>query len=80
MFMIDAYTLDRCFYLMIDVLYLLSAEYSVVMCGAWPGIINQTENPLRWGRVGESERESAYGKTEVVLPHIGHQMLNFILI
>ena len=42
--------------------------------------INQTENPRRWGRVGESERESEYGNTTVVLPYVGDQMLNFILI
>ena len=45
-----------------------------------PGCINQTENSRRWGRVGESERESEYGNTTVVLPYVGHQMLNFILI
>ena len=45
-----------------------------------PGRINQTENPRRWGRVGESKRESEYGNTMVVLPYVGHQMHNFILI
>ena len=44
------------------------------------GRIDQTENPRRWGRVGESERYSEYGNTTVVLPYVGHQMLNFILI
>ena len=37
-----------------------------------PGRINQTEYPGRWGRVVESERESEYGSTTVVLPYVGH--------
>ena len=45
-----------------------------------PGRFNQTENPRGWDRGGESERESEYGNTTVVLPYVGHQMLNFILI
>ena len=45
-----------------------------------PGLINQTENPRRWSMVGESERESEYGNTTVVLAYDGHQMVNFILI
>ena len=47
---------------------------------ARPRGINQTDNPRRWGRVGKSERESEYDNTTVVLPYVGHQMLNFILI
>ena len=42
--------------------------------------VPQTENPRKWGRVGESERESEHGNTTVVLPYVSHQMLNFILI
>ena len=36
------------------ILILLSAEYSVVMCWAWPGSIKQTVHPRRGGRVGET--------------------------
>ena len=39
-------------------------------------LINQTEKPRRWGRVSERE----IGGAPVVLPYVGHQMLNFTLI
>ena len=48
------------------------------LCYQQPGRINQTENPRRWGRAGESERESEYGNTTMVLPYVCHQMLSFI--
>ena len=57
-------------------LFTVAVQSQLVSYCYQEALINQTEKPRMWGWEGESEM----GGATVILPYVGHQMLNFTLI